>query len=425
MGPNRFVAAFVLAAGCSGASSATWDSGSPVDATGGATTTSGGSGGGTATTSGSGGGSTGGSGTAASSGSATSGGTGAISDAQAADPKRACEDYIRAFCERATQCQNLDPSATAQCNEIASLCPDYFFSPGSSHTPAQTEACAADVLAQPCDAFNSGAYLPCQTPGARLPGDPCSYSSQCSTLSCNVSAAGGCGSCRADVGQNGDCAPGKGPCPLSQVCSSVGTFHCVDPSSVAHGPEQGAACGGGGLLCALPFVCFVGAADAQAGTCELPPPEGAACTQVILANGQHVCSPSKTCLRTGAGQCMARVPDGQACDVAPNGDPCVIGDYCDIGDASTSSGVCRANRPAGQPCAIERVAGGALTMGGCISGVCAGGVCAASPPPPIGIGAPCGGDGGACGFGLECVHSVVPFCRTSNCAGASSDAGAD
>lgn len=44
-------------------------------------------------------------------------------DAPASDPKTTCTRYIQTFCQRAAQCQNLDPSAVTACAAFAALCP--------------------------------------------------------------------------------------------------------------------------------------------------------------------------------------------------------------------------------------------------------------------------------------------------------------
>jgi hypothetical protein len=350
----------------------------------------------------------------------SSGDTGAV-DAAVSDPKTACEQYIQAFCKRQGQCQNLDSSIVASCNAFASLCPDFLFSPGSSRTPSQTQACAANVLAQGCDDFNAGVYLPCQTPGTGKPGDRCNYNSQCETLRCSATAVGGCGDCAPRLGPSDNCASASGACPLDQVCDTGATNRCVAPALAVHGGGQSAPCGPS-MACDPPLECILAAgADAQAGTCQSPPAAGAPCVRVLLSSGLRVCEPFATCNGVSTSQCVARVPEGQPCDFVPNGDPCVIGAYCDVGDAGTA-GVCHANRAAGQPCALEIQAGGSRSMGGCMSGICAAGICAPLPPQPLGIGSPCGADAGACGYGLSCENGT---CQTAACGVVLPEAGAD
>jgi hypothetical protein len=131
---------------------------------------------------------------------------------------------------------------------------------------------------------------------------------------------------------------------------------------------------------------------------------------VIYPSGLLVCEPFDSCNDIGL-PCVPRVPEGQPCNFVPNGDPCVIGTYCDVGDAGTV-GVCHPNRAAGQPCALEILAGGLASMGGCMSGICGGGICDPLPPPPPGIGALCGADAGVCGFELWCENGT---CQTADC----------
>lgn len=143
--------------------------------------------------------------------------TGTGGDAAAPDPKTACVEYVQGFCERDVQCGALDPTNLSGCTESAALCPDLIFSAGSSRTPSQAEACATDVLAQSCDAFNAGAYLPCQSPGTRTAGQPCNYNSQCATFRCLGTETGACGSCAqlpaSAIHAEGTPAPAALPCP--------------------------------------------------------------------------------------------------------------------------------------------------------------------------------------------------------------------
>jgi hypothetical protein len=348
--------------------------------------------------------------------------SGTVGDAAApeSDAATACEHYVQAFCTRELQCNILNSASLSSCMQFAELCPDYLFSSGSTRTPLQAEGCAADVLAQSCDDLSLAANLACETPGARQVGQPCNYDSQCETLACSVGQPGGCGLCTAALGPTDDCVSAQGRCPLDDVCDLLGTRHCVAVALAAHGPGQGASCGPSNL-CADPFVCYVAGADAQAGSCQPSPADGTPCMRLILSNGVAACYPFDTCQDIGGQQCVARVPLGQPCNVVPNGDPCIIGGYCDILDAGTA-GICQSNRAAGQPCAVEILPGGDRSLGGCMSGICAGDTCAPVPPAPLGINDPCDADAGPCVFGLSCKNGR---CQASVCEVPSADAGAD
>jgi hypothetical protein len=406
----RVLAIVWFAIGCGGPSATGSGSGAIADAAGSGMST------GASGNAGTGSGASGSGASGQSQNASEDGGTGAL-DAAASDPRTACEHYVQAFCERQGHCQNLDWSIVTSCKSIASLCPDFVFSPGSTRTPAVAEACAAAVLAQGCDDFNAGVGLPCQTPGTVKPGQRCHFNSQCETLACLGDSPGGCGYCARTLGPNDNCLNADGACPLDQVCDKGVTNRCVALPLVVHGGGQGAPCGPS-MQCDPPLECILAAgADAQTGTCGPPPDAGASCELVLFSNGLRVCEPFATCNGISASQCVARVPEGQPCNVVPSGDPCAIGAYCDVGDAGTV-GICRPNRAAGQPCALGITSGGPR----CMSGICAGGICAPLPPGPPGIGSPCGVDAAACAFGLWCENGT---CQTAACAVVTPEAGAD
>ncbi len=413
-------AVFVWAVGCGGPSTSGGRE-TPDGATSGAGTSGASSGAGTGSGAATGSSGSGSSGVGGQSGTASgSSSTGTVDDAAAADPKAACVSYVQAFCERDVQCGGLNPASLSGCTESAALCPDLIFSAGSSRTPSQAQACATDVLAQACDAFNAGVYLPCQSPGTRPAGQPCNYNSQCATFRCIGTQTGACGACAPILGPSDDCVTAPGLCPTGQVCDATGTRRCVLPAAVSQAGMQGEPCGADGI-CSGVLVCVVHlGADAQAPTCEEPPASGAPCLNLFGPNGSS-CAPLNTCHFSPRFGCIASVPEGQACNVVPDGDPCVPGTYCDVGDAG-SAGICHANRPAGQPCVVVTLAGGFTSLGGCMSGICAGNVCAPTPPPPPGIGASCGGDAGVCALGLGCDNGI---CETAACGARQPEAGAD
>ncbi|MBK6695790.1 MAG: hypothetical protein IPG50_26810 [Myxococcales bacterium] len=103
-------------------------------------------------------------------------------------PKEVCEAYVKAACLRREQCGQ----RPINCEAVASLCPDYLFSAGSSLTPATVAQCTQVRAQQSCAEVLQGIEPPCVTAGARAATESCQFASQCASLRCGNGVAGQC-----------------------------------------------------------------------------------------------------------------------------------------------------------------------------------------------------------------------------------------
>lgn len=267
-------------------------------------------------------GSVGGGGTAGAAGGGGTAGTGTGgAQAQFDSLRSACVEYITKQCTRKFQCGEF--TDLDQCLAFDE-CPDRMLSDGSTRTAAGLRECADEWLNLSCDDIWLGVAPACATPGTRLPGEDCRYSSQCRSSLCDR-RDDECGVCLEDpVGLGEDCsdtacAPtlrcdddrcvprvvptyteivGKGaPCEDADcqkpfACGGVpGSRRCVDPPSVGEKCLDG--------RCTLDAFCN------SSDRCERLPGPGEDCTP-----DDDLCDPTSLC---SGGECEPRRSLGQSC----------------------------------------------------------------------------------------------------------------
>jgi hypothetical protein len=343
--------------------------------------------GGTAATSGAGTGGTGVTGgvTSASGGTAGIGGGTSAGGASVSDqsPRSACRAYIDAVCRRRAVCNGRSPDETCAGYGDDYPCPDYFFSAGSAHTPAQMLDCAKQLATLSCGIALQGTP-PCSTPGTRAPGEKCLYGSQCSTLGCSVSFRGGvCGTCLPFLPPGAPCNVRDGVCPVDLVCLGGTCQQAPDVAPITiPGPGMpctnsctaGYACSAGktcaplpsaGQPCSLLTDCSSDTYCAKDKVCTPRPGAGAAC--VVDVNNNPQCATNTDC---AGNVCTARAPLGAPCGRPGSGTSlCVTGATC-METATAGSFLCRTLRETGESCTNPNDAcapGTACTGGKCVT----------------------------------------------------------
>ncbi len=276
-----------------------------------------------------------------------------------------CIAYALAACGRMEECEG---RGAGRCLGATFACPDLVSSPGATRTAAGLKACAIEYASFSCAELLSGARPACVTPGMRLPGEPCLYPSQCSTLSCKP-AGDACGVCTRIVGEGEDCSAADVDCAFHLNCE-FGTCVNLRPS------------GGGGA----------------GGGPALPGGAGEPCQNGCIAD--HHCDPADTDL------CVPYPGQGMSCQVERT---CGFGSYCELAGL-----VCKVRPGQGAACGVDGFTGQAAY---CSEGL----VCKrtskseGSCEPPPAIGQPCFNDPEtnspalySCGIGKRCDASVSP-----------------
>jgi hypothetical protein len=350
-----FVATAALVAGCSSTPPAGPDAGSSTSA-GSASTTGASSGTGSTGAAGTGGASTG----AATAGS-SGGSTGGISAATA------CADYANGFCTLWNSCSNgtyitetygtvsaCVAAYEAQCTARLAI------GGGSALTPTQVESCAQAVPGEACaDLYDGNDTSPClAAQGQEATGSGCGLSAQCQTAYCALPNDGICGTCAAKPGAGSDCS----------VDQCAPGYNCVAATKTCEVPEpDGGACSVQDD-CLFGFSC-IGAATGS-GYCAPSAALGGACSDKL---GPRGCDSRLGLVCTGG--------DGGVCAAAPfasANQPCgdvpgAVGTDCTdsvcFKPDGGKEGTCLADAPDGQPC--DPVNGPkCLPFSRCVGGTC-------------------------------------------------------
>ncbi|MEO7111111.1 MAG: hypothetical protein ABI183_11795 [Polyangiaceae bacterium] len=258
--------------------------------------------------------------------------------AVSADATKACADAADAFCTQLQTCSSFGLQVgygdLATCKTRFALgCAQTFSFPGTSSTPATTEACAAALPAISCSDFisqNLGSACTTQ-PGTVANGSPCGDDAQCSSTFCARAPDSQCGTCSAVSTAGGACA--------NQSCST------------------GFACPTGGSTCLTPVAGQVNDACQAQSDCDVAHAVGCntnnkKCIALAVAASGGSCgadsiTPSKftLCPANGScdallgGSCHATAADGAACSTASSGPNCLapakcVGSICKLPDAT-------------------------------------------------------------------------------------------
>jgi hypothetical protein len=324
----------------------------------------------------------------------------------------ACREYVRAFCQRQAECGGFRPPAEA-CLAQGNLCPDLFFSPGSTRTIESMLTCATAFATRSCEDQQRGIYPPCATPGTLPTGAACMFHSQCASAECSLHARG-CGTCLASAEAGAACQTGVSVCPQGYACTS-GT--CTETASTWTEPTEvvdysvtlsaGTACSPvRSSPCAAGLSCIDDPNDSgDAGTCQIPPGIGQSCgflpsgvLRGLCAQGAY-CDSSLTC-RAGPGNGQACVEDSRGVMM------CGAGLYC-------ISGTCQPLSPQGGACAFTSGSRAIMQPGncddglvcGCTDATCSSGSCVTLRSP----GQSCGEANTRCELGSECRAAECVF----------------
>lgn len=296
--------AFVVAGGCSSSSSS------------GATGTGGGDGGSTSSDGGGG-----------------NGDSGAVS----ADAAKACADAADAFCNQVQTCSPFGMQATfgdvATCKTRFALgCTQTFSFPGTSATPAGTEACAKALPSISCDDLIAGNLGgDCATkPGTVANGGACGDDAQCTSTFCARAPDSQCGTCSDVSTAGGACTNG--------ACSA------------------GLTCPKGGSTCQKPVAGQIDAACQSQADCDLAhgvgcntndnkclkleiSSDGSCGADSITPSKFTVCPANGSCDALLGGSCHAAAADGASCSTGDTGPTCMspakcVSGKCTLPDAN-------------------------------------------------------------------------------------------
>jgi hypothetical protein len=334
----------------------------------------------------------------------------------------ACRAYIGAQCKKDIACTPGAAGAEDRCLAYLDLCPDFYFSPGSTRTIDGLFQCASEIEAMACDAYLGGERPAACGPGTRKPGEGCRFNSQCESQRCGTNlVTGTCGTCIA-VAKTGDPCGGEVQCDYNAYCDS--SNRCVAFTS-SGGLGVGAVCDNQGRSCRAGLGCVAPSPGATEGTCaELPGP-GASCKPSVgfafpLCATGAFCKPAGD---GGTGTCTAALPNGQPCGdpspypgdvcregvcVPPSGggtptcspysepnESCTPPRQCNAKTAYCVDNVCRALPKIGESCAAAPCGEGSCTVEE------SGARCYAKPNPG-GVGDPCNPPFVTCRTYLEC-----------------------
>jgi len=284
----------------------------------------------------------------------------------------ACIAYALAVCARQAQCAGRQVDG---CLSGTLLCPDVTFSPGSTRTVADVQACAEAYQNLQCDQLELGILPACVTPGTVALGQPCEFPSQCASLSCDSSST--CGSCVSAAHEGESCASNQ-LCAGLLVCASD---KCVKRSESSAGIALGEACSNAaGMYCKSGLRC-----DAASSKCAEYPSQGMPCEDTHSCLGDSYCDIDVLTCKAfpgegmpcgddgfgGAGYCLAPLQCGRTdstvgvCKKPPTvGEPCLLDSQtsapkpvpCDESarcDATTTPPMCAAKIGPGQPCRLS------------------------------------------------------------------------
>ncbi len=253
-------------------------------------------------------------------------------DAETGDPKDStCTALAQAECKTFEECNRaileVQYGTIENCRARRKInCLGSAAAPGSGWSLANVEACIKSKATQTCMQSAHGPHAPeCTPTGSLEMGAPCGFGIQCKSGNCVV-ASGACGTCG---------SPAKA---LGETCSG---FECV--SGLFCVASKCTAAAGTGEACAPDKPCWIGA-TCVAGTCVAKAKKGESCA-TLPCDGRLAFScdeTSKVCVdftfaKTGeacgppsckgdicrptsdagtAGTCVARLPDGAACDAS-------------------------------------------------------------------------------------------------------------
>ena len=338
----------------------------------------GGTSGGQAGAAGAQGGTSGASGGASGAGGSSTGGTstggGAGSAGQPMTAEAVCRAAIEAQCEVKFRCGLY--SDVSLCTPVVELCPDYYFSPGSTRTVESVAACLDALRNKSCDEDRVGIIPTCLTAGTLPDEAPCSYSSQCASGSCYTADGATCQTCLPKLGPGEaceplDCMPGYFCDPTAQQCVPTVTGAPAgegEPCNVTGTPFVGCQglLGCGPTAASSTPVCHVlpGAGEpcpeglcTPPSVCSLPTPANPTCT---TSRCSPACPTSSYCDdQAGTYICVPYAQEGEACSstlglcapaLACKNGACIerprLGEPCEVGDCyplfPCTNGVCTA-----------------------------------------------------------------------------------
>ena len=300
----------------------------------------------------------------------------------------ACIAYAIAECTRLELCTS---RTTADCLATSFACPDLVFSDGSTRTVANVKSCADQLNTFPCDKIAAG-YLPdCVSPGTRMGGESCSFSSQCASLSCDRASGSSCGVCKALGVLGGPCSADIA-CSPGQHCGTTGMCEAVPPDPTVPGGE--------GDSCAAGQGCFVDMYCSPAHICTKEATLGTSCKDDPYCPGGSYCA-----------------PDTLKCTVSPSAGAACASNGTEAGSCADSyclANVCTAFPALGAPCMVDpqtsQIQKFSCADGGHCNTALVTPVCVASGVP----GAICGEDD-ECNAGLQCLCPDLSRCGASIC----------
>ena len=244
----------------------------------------------------------------------------------------ACIAYALASCERQAECSGSEPG---NCLRVSFSCPDLVFSAGATRTVADLKACVDAYKKVPCEQLAAGVFPACVTPGTVELGAPCSFSSQCASLSCGGDQD--CGMCVVS-GHEGDSCANGGLCAGQLLCTD-GT--CVVPSLT--GLAVGQPCSDAArMYCQSGLRC-----DAATSKCAEYPTLGMSCADTRSCLGDAYCDIDSVI-------CTAFPGEGMPCGVENLN---IAGGYCAepllCARTSKTVGICRMPPKVGEPCLLD------------------------------------------------------------------------
>lgn len=230
----------------------------------------------------------------------------------------ACVDYVKAQCQRRSNCLSSSTSSVYydSCVANARHCPALFFSPGANNSVESLRACMPSWDTFSCEELNAGKYPSCVVYGTRSEGQPCRFSSQCSTGLCSAQDPAGCGQCVTKVQSGANCIMTP-QCPDGHSCS-FGRCLQIQTVETANAKPNGTACNYDGSCLG---AC---APSAQGDQCITVPKVGEKCLVDLPAKGARACQWQSYCDSSG----VCRWPGGVGSACLDAVVPCDAS-YCD------------------------------------------------------------------------------------------------
>jgi hypothetical protein len=283
-------------------------------------------------------------------------------------PESVCRAAFIAQCERRRACGRGQP----YCEQLADLCPDYYFNAQSNRTVEGTAACIAEIRALPCSDVGLSALPTCLVDGRAVAYATCAFASQCASGTCQVGGGSSCGTCSAPIALGEPCT-GPGQCEGGAFCHDQ-TQKCTANSTIVHG-GPGATCNRNVdpvLGCERDLWCLWDGSPSAGGICKPPPGDGEPCAASLFGNDScapgldcigDTCSPAGKCgaatcdassycsQESGSAKCVPFATEAQSCAPGSYGDPrCDPTTYCST--TADGGGVCIPARPRsiGEPC---------------------------------------------------------------------------